>query len=82
MACNDLKDSIKSYEIAEGIYSNAYKENARKMHEAISTIYGGAVASQRANDDFWFKHFYNSLISLVGRNHHKVEELNKIRNSV
>ena len=82
LACNDLKDSIKSYEIAEGIYSNAYKENARKMHEAISTIYGGAIASQRANDDFWFKHFYNSLISLVGRNHHKVEELNKIRNSV
>lgn len=78
LADNKLKSAIDNYEIAEGIYNNAYKDNANKMHDIIHTVYKGAIASYQANDEFWYKHFYNSLVLLVEKNHSKVSDLEKM----
>ena len=72
LADKQFKEAIVNYEIAEGIYRNAYKNNANKMHDIIYVVYRGAVASSKIKDNFWYNHFYNSLQQLLGDPRHKM----------
>lgn len=71
------EEAISYYEIAEGIYQNAYKNHAKKMNDIIYTVYTGGKLACNQKNDFWARHFYNSLKTLVGSGDDKLRDLEK-----
>lgn len=74
-AMNKYSEAIFNYEIAEGIYKNAYTNHVREMQDIVYTTFAGAKAAYKKKDKFWYKHFYNSFKSIVNSKSDKIKEL-------
>lgn len=72
---NHLDEAISAYEIAEGIYRNAYKNHAKGMQDIVYAVFSGAKTAYHKKNKFWYKHFYNSLKSLVTPKDPKLKDL-------
>ena len=77
-AMNKYDKAIVSYEIAEGIYKNAYTDQVKEMHEIAYTTFAGAKAACYKKDAFWYKHFYTSFSSLVNQKDTRIKELENL----
>ncbi len=71
-------EALLTYNEAEAIYFRRYDNNYKKMDDINYLLSQGAKFACISKNAFWKKHFYNQLINIFDKNHHRVKEVENI----
>ena len=73
-----LKEAIYSYDKAERIYYNLYRQNIKNMDEVSYVLSQGAKTSCQYKNRSWYERFMNNLLHYFGDDHFRVHEAKSI----